>query len=312
MSPYRLLLLTVALIVGLTACGDDDTVDAGSGAADDTVDAGAGDDDGAGIPADGDDTDGSAAAGGGETRPWIGGEWVLQSITVGGADVTIPAGAVIDLTIIGPDSVSGNAGCNSISGTLSAPFDGDRDGGSLSWGDLAMTEMGCDILEFEGQYVTALLATEEWELSPPSGLIFRGAAIELVYGVGAGPVDVAFENTAWLFDTIYSGEGVERTASSTRADKPQVTAVFAAGEATLTSEDCGTVTLGAGYEAGSNDGPITFEGVEEAFAACDDPESNMLQAMQGLAAATGFQVFDGRLTFIGLPGETVSFVAADG
>lgn len=285
----------------LAACGsDDDSVSAGSD----------GDTD---LPAvdDGGDGDDSNAAGGDATRPWIGGEWDLQSMTVDGAEVDIPATAAVNLTITGPDSITGDAGCNSINGVISAPFDGDRDGGTLTIGDLAMTEMGCDILDFESQYVDALVATNEWELAPPSGLVFRGEGIELVYGIGAPAAEVAFENTEWLFDTIYDGEGVDRTASSTRADKPQVTAIFAAGQAELISEDCGTVTLGAGYETGS-DGPITFEGTEAAFSACEDPESNMLSAIQGLADASSFQVFDGRLTFIGLAGETVSFIAADG
>jgi heat shock protein HslJ len=302
-SPFRLFLLIVALIFTLAACGsDDDSVSAGS------------DDGDADLPAAdaADGSDSSGAAGGGATRPWIGGEWALQSLTVAGIDVTVPANAGVNLTINGPDSISGSAGCNSINGAILAPFDDDRDGGPLTITDLAMTEMACDLLDFEIQYVDALLAATEWELAPPSGLVFRGDGVELTYGIGAPQADVALENTVWLFDTIFDGEGVERTASSTRADKPQVTVIIAAAEATLTSDDCGTVTLGAGYEAGGSDGPITFEGTEAAFAACEDPESNMLSAIQGLADATGFQIFDGRLTLIGLPGETVSFVAADG
>lgn len=299
-SPLRLVVLILALTLGLAACGSDD----------DSISAGSDGDADSGLPA-ADDSDSSGAAGGGATRPWIGGEWELQSMTVDGADVPVPANAGVNVTITGPDSISGSAGCNSISGAILAPFDGDRDGGPLTITDLAMTEMGCDILDFEGQYVNALLAASEWELAPPSGLVFRSDSVELVYGIGAPPADVAFENTEWLFDTIFDGEGVQRTASSTRADKPQVTLIVAAGQAELISEDCGTVTIGAGYDGGS-DGPITFEGTEAAFAACEDPESNMLSAVQGLADATSYQVFDGRLTFIGLPGETVSFIAADG
>ena len=322
MSRSRLLLLTFALLFSLAACGgDDDTIAAGS---DDET--GASTDDGGAVvgdDTDGDDTDGEAgdetddaagsgAAGGGTTRPWIGGEWVLRALTVDGASVAIPPTAELQMTITGPGTISGDAGCNSFSGDFSAPFDGDRDAGSLSWNGLAITEMACDILDFELQYVDALLSANEWELAPPDGLIFRGDGVELNYGTGAPPAAINFEDSQWLFDTIFDGEGVERTASSTRADKPEVTLVVAGGVATLSSEDCGSIALTAlDYTAG-NEGPISFSGVEAAFEACEDPESNMLAAAQGLADATGFMVFDGRLTFIGLPGETVSFIATDG
>ncbi|MEM7325106.1 MAG: META domain-containing protein [Actinomycetota bacterium] len=299
MLPHRLLLLIFVLVLGLAACGDDN---------DGTVDAGAGSDADSDLPADG-DADGSGAAASGGTRPWIGGEWDLVSMTVDGAAITIPPTASVNLSITGPDQVTGDAGCNSFGGTISAPFDGDRDGGPLMLGEVAITEMGCDILDFESQYVDALVATTEWELAPPSGLVFRGDGVELVYGIAAPPAEVAFENTEWLFDTIFDGEGVERTASSTRGDKPPVTAVFAAGQATLTSDDCGTVTIGVRYDADTDAGAISFDKTDPG---CTDPESNMIPAVRGLVDATGFQIFDGRLTFIGLPGETVSFIAADG
>lgn len=298
MTAPRFFFIVLATVLGLAACGSDDSVDAGAG----------------GLPGGSATDDGGSgdAASGGATRPWIGGDWTLQSITVDGAVVAIPPGAQITLAITGPDQIQGDAGCNSFGGTITTAFDEDRDGGSLSLGEIAITEMACDILDFESQYVNALMAATEWELAPPAGLVFRGDTVELIYGPGQPPADVPFENTPWRFDTIFAGDGVNRTASSTRGDKPPVTATFAGGQATLVSDDCGIVTLGAAYDGDSSEGAITFNGIDAALTACADPESNMVAALQGLADATGFGVYEGRLTFIGLPGETVSFVAADG
>ncbi|MEM7273024.1 MAG: META domain-containing protein [Actinomycetota bacterium] len=175
----HLLLLAVFGVLGLllAACGDetpDIAVDAG--VAPDSPPDGPADDDAAG--------DSGAAAGGGATRPWIGGDWVLASITVDGTKVAIPDGAVLDLSIVGPDQISGSAGCNSFGGTISAPFDGDADAGALTIGELAITEMACEILDFESTYVDALVAANEWELAPPQGLVFRGDGVELNYLLG--------------------------------------------------------------------------------------------------------------------------------
>ncbi len=313
-SPRRRLPMLVALLAVLAvvaaACGSDDTsTEAGSDASDPSDESDASDESDDNNAGDGAGDGGDAASGG--TRAWIAGSWVLQSATGPDGPLALPP-VELDLTITGPDQVEGNAGCNSFGGTISAPFDDDADAGPLTLDELFITEMACEYLDVELAYVDLLTSVDRWELAPPSGLIFRGEGVELVYGIGAAPAEVPLEQTLWVFDTIFDGEGVERTASSTRSDKPEVTATFAGGVLTVEADDCGPIEIAVTYEPGAADGPLAVADGTEPVADCDDPESNLVAAIDGIVAASGFQIFDGRLTLIGLPGETVSFRASDG
>ncbi len=199
--------LALVIAVTLAACGggdDDAAVDAGTATDDSSVPGDAnvtGDSlaDGAvddpGLPADGDDGDASdLAAGGGATRPWIAGEWQLVSATSGGETLALPVEPV-SMSIIAPDEVNGSAGCNSFGGQISAPF-GDGDFGDLSFSKMAITEMACEpieVMDFEASYMEALGNADAWELSPPTGLVFRGEGIELVYEIGDVPAPATDE-----------------------------------------------------------------------------------------------------------------------
>lgn len=304
MSPRRFSLLLAVLAASLllvSACGSEDG-EAGTDA-DGTIDDA--------LPDDASSGDG---AGGDASRPWIAGAWVLESATATDGPLSLPPGTPLPLSITGPDGIEGNAGCNGFSGRINAPFDGVQDGGSLSISQLSMTEMGCEHLDFEIRYFELLAGVDEWALAPPSGLVFRGDGIELVYTVGAPPAERPLEGTTWIFDTVFSGEGIERTASSTRADQPEVTALLLGGVLTLSAEGCSPVEINVGYEPGGVDGAFTIEEPESLAGRvdCADQESNLVAAVDGVAQSTGFQIFAGRLTLIGLPGETVSFRAADG
>lgn len=305
--PTSLIVLGLAALLALVlaACGSDDdgSVDAGGSTTE--------------PPAGGTDDGGDAAgdaAGGGATRAWIAGDWVLQSATGPDGPLTLPANSPIELGIAGPDQLSGTGGCNSLGGIISAPFDGDRDGGDLTISEVFMTEIGCEHLEFETAYVGLLTSATEWELAPPSELIFRGDGIELVYGIGQPAVPVALEGTTWVFDTVFDGSGVERTASTPRLDLPLVTAVIEDGTMTLQAAGCADLSVPVSYTPGTTEGPFTPEPETDLLAAvdCGDAESNLSQAVDGVAQATGFQIVESRLTLIGLPGETVSFSANDG
>lgn len=300
--------MVAACAILLAACGsgddgDDITTDdpGSSDPIDDSADS-----------ADGGTADGGAASGG-ATRPWIAGTWVLQSATGPDGALTLPS-QPLEMTIAGPDAISGDAGCNTFGGRIDAPFDDDRDGGDLTLSELFWTEMACEDLDVETAYLDLLTKVTDWELAPPSGLVFRGDGIELVYGIAEPPAELTLEGPTWIFDTIFDGEGVERTASSTRTDKPEVTAVIADSNLTLISEGCAPIEVGLDYIPEATDGQLAV--VDAATLAeridCDDPESNLVAAVDGLAQAIGYQIVDGRLTLIGLPGETISFRAADG
>lgn len=273
--PLFVAIFTFALAVGLAACGSDDG----------EVDAGAGDGDG--------------------TRPSLAGDWLLTSATIAGADTELPAGRDLDLTIEA-GRISGNGGCNSFGGTIDA-----GDDGSLTLSDLAITEMGCEpfsINEFETSYVQALIGADEWDVTP-TALIFRGEGTELVYEAGAPAVDLPLEQTAWTFDTIFEGSGVERAASTPRMDRPEVIMTIQGGQISLVSDDCGEVIIEAGFEEGV-DGNLSIADPEGLVVDCPDADSNMTAAVSGIVDATGFQIAESRLTFIGFDGETVGFRGA--
>ncbi len=300
MSPRRLLVLLAGLATAtilFAACGSGDdsaTNDAGS--------SGQADDDG---------SDGAASDG--ATRPWIAGTWALESVTGPDGPVPLPTGASLELTIAGPDQIDGDAGCNRFGGTIDAPFDGDRDGGTLSISDMFWTEMACDNLDFEGVYLDLLMLVDQWELAPPSGLVFRGDGVELVYGIGEPPPELTLESSTWVLDTVFDGEGMERTASSVRVDKPDVTMTVTGETLTLTADGCAPIEATVETVDGIG-GPFLVAQPDSLadLVDCDDAESNLVSAVDGVAIATGYQSVDGRLTLIGLPGETLSFRASDG
>jgi heat shock protein HslJ len=280
----RALILLTALVLLVQACGDGDEI----------VSPGA-EGDGTDIPSgQGDD---------GGTRPSIAGNWVLTSLASGGSAVEIPAGAVLEMTIEAGE-IRGDAGCNHYGGTIEA-----GDDGSVHLTDLAWTEMACEprtLMDFEQVHLGALVEATTWEVTPDA-LVFRGEGVELVYAMAAADPDLPLEQTVWTFDTVYGdGEGPQRAASTPRMDKPKATLVIAEGEATLISDDCGPVSFPFTYEPGG-DGNVTLPDPAAAEATCDDADSNLLTALAGITEATGYMIHEARLTFIGLPGETVSF-----
>ncbi len=274
---FRVLSLFAVLALLLAACGDDDVIVQSSGI-----------------------TDGTDAPDDSGTRPSIAGDWRLVSLTVDTAGVDLPVGVDLDVTI-DSGSIQGLGGCNRFGGSITA-----EDDGTMRIDEIFSTEMACEVLDFETIYLPALAGANQWEVTP-DGLTFRGDGTEMNYAQLEAAPPLALEETVWTFDTIFDGEGVNRTASTPRLDLPEVTLVIADGQATLTSEDCGVVGFALNYEPGV-DGNIAIPDPDGLDVACD-AESNMHPAVEGIMAATGFMIDESRLTFIGLPGETVAFVA---
>lgn len=300
MSSRRLLALLAVLaasVLLLAACGDDDGTTTGEPGSSD--------------PADDDDGDDAASDGG--TRPWIAGTWALQSATGDDGPLILPTDRTLELTITGPDRIEGDAGCNQFGGRIDAPFDGDRDGGSLTLSELFWTEMACADLDFEVVYLDLLTRVDSWELAPPSGLVFGGDGIELVYGVGEAPPELTLGSSTWILDTVFDGEGMERTASSMRADLPEVTMAVTGSTLTLLADGCAPIEAEVETEDGVEGSFLVADPADLAtLVDCEESETNLTTAVEGLAISTGYQSVDGRLTLIGLPGETLSFRAADG
>jgi heat shock protein HslJ len=236
------------------------------------------------------------------TRPSVAGDWILQGLTVDGAPVALPDGA-LEITIeLG--QLSGDLGCNSFFSEIDA-----ADDGTLTIGPIGQTEMACledGRMEFESTYGQALAATSAWSVDP-EGLILSGDTVEIRYSQAPAPVNQPLEGTVWQFDTLYSGEGPDRAATN-RADMDGVTLVIADGEATLAGPGCP-----GGVSAVTVEHDDGFEGaftVTRPGGSNDAPECEIVaMASNGLAGSTGFMIQENRLTFVGEAGETVGFTA---
>jgi len=116
-SPILLVMLALTLTL-LAACGSSDTVDVGDG--DDVPDQ---------------STTTTDARDDGGTRPTLKGLWVLDTLTVDGADVTVPDGIDMEIEL---GRIGGTGGCNSFGGRIDA-----ADDGTLVLAELGWTEMAC-------------------------------------------------------------------------------------------------------------------------------------------------------------------------
>lgn len=250
------------------------------------------------ITGDGDPIDG----GDGTVSPV--GDWVLTSLTIDGAPVVIPDDPPFDMTMEA-GVIGGLGGCNRFGGELQIDPDG-----TMTITNLAMTEMACQplsLLDFESAYVGALSRADSWAVTP-TDLVLTGADVELRYAVAPDVVPLALEGTTWIFDTIFAGAGIERTASTPPLDRAEVTLVIEGGTAVLGADDCGEVSFPLAHEDGI-DGNIALDADARPKAPCGEGSSNLPLALESVYASTGFALTEGRLTLIGLEGETVGFRA---
>ena len=118
-----------------------------------------------------------AGAGASPTRPLtdpdlIGTEWILGDL---------PGQVLADVrptvSFSGDGTVSGNAGCNTFSGTYTA------DGSTLTLGPLATTRMACEGAKgtLETAYVAALQATTAYELTDAGELKLTSGTTTLTF-----------------------------------------------------------------------------------------------------------------------------------
>lgn len=234
------------------------------------------------------------------TRPSLAGDWILRSLTVDGEAVSLPDDE-LEITIqLG--EITGDLGCNSFFGVIDT-----ADDGALTIGAIGQTEMAClddGRMEVESAYGRALGAVTAWTVDP-AGMTFSGEGTEIRYEQAPPPVNQPLVGTVWHFDTIYSGEGVDRAAEN-RADMEGVTLVISGDEAVIVGPDCAGVISVVEFAEG-RDGAfaVTTPGPIDASAPCEIVGI----AAGGLAESTAFMIDENRLTFIGLPGETVGFSA---
>lgn len=133
--------------------------------------------------------------------PDIDGAWELVRGTHDGADIVVPDGARITLTITG-DELSGTSACNQYGGSF------ERDGNSISIGPISMTEMACEepIMAAESAYLAALGDVDTVE--PGRSLWLTGPATDLQFQLVPPVDDAAIVGTTWVLDSLISADAV--------------------------------------------------------------------------------------------------------
>lgn len=154
------------------------------------------------------------------------GDWVLVDGVASVDDYPIT------LSINGSE-VSGRAACNSYGGAIQI------NGGSVSFGDLFQTEMGCEpeVMEAESAFMAALGAVDGFRFADGE-LILIGSAADLVFRPVPTVPTSELVGTKWLLETLIEGE----------------TATSVGGEpATLLLSSDGTLTASTGCRNLSGD-----------------------------------------------------------
>lgn len=166
--------------------------------------------------------------GGGSSAPGsLEGKWQLVDGSHDEAPLPTVNGRRVTLEIDG-DEVRGNSGCNIYGGTLV------RDGDSIRFDALTMTEMGCPdgAMNLESAYVAALADVRRVEATQPR-LILAGSNSRLAFEREQPVADADLVGTSWQLETLVNGE----TAAST---------VHAADPATLVLDPTGSFKASTG------------------------------------------------------------------
>jgi heat shock protein HslJ len=108
-------------------------------------------------------------------------DWVLDAASMGSLVDRVPKNARVDLRFQGGEA-HGTAACNGFGGSYEA-----KDDGSLSFGQMAMTQMACDdpLMALESAYLRALEAVSGFQVTG-SGLVLTGGDVALTF-VATGP-----------------------------------------------------------------------------------------------------------------------------
>lgn len=140
----------------------------------------------------------------------IDGPWQLTSGSIDGQEIAIIEDHPISI-VFDRDQVSGTASCNGYGGTFGL------DGASISFGNLAMTEMAClpeETMVAEQLYASALTVVDTVELD--GDLALKGPNVELIFTALEPVPQAELTNTVWVLEGLISGDAVSpATARST-------------------------------------------------------------------------------------------------
>ena len=122
--------------------------------------------------------DGSAPQASTDPAELTGVVWVLDDATRGALAEEAPEASDITLEFADDGTVSGNAGCNTYSGSYEAD-----DQGSMSFGQAAMTQMACGeaVMALESNYLQTLGQVTAFAIDE-GNLIMQAVNVQLTYG----------------------------------------------------------------------------------------------------------------------------------
>jgi heat shock protein HslJ len=213
--------------------------------------------------------------------------FISQSIADEGIAHGLAQGTAVRLTFQG-DTLSANAGCNTMSGGYTI------DGGKLvTIGDWATTEMGCQpALQAQDQWLSAFLSSgPRITLNGDSlVLISGGTAMELLDREVAEP-DQPLVGTNWTLSSLISGDAVS--------------SVPAGVTATIKFSQDGTVEIHPGCNTGSgtysiSEDSIQFNDLATTDMACDGPPMSVESAVLEILSANSitYTIDSGNLTLM--------------
>jgi heat shock protein HslJ len=104
--------------------------------------------------------------------------WVVQEMNVDGT-MSAPADGVVSYAVFSEGAVAGNAGCNNYNGNY------ETDGGSMTIGPLASTQMFCEgAMDQEFAYLTLLGSVDSYKVSGNDLILSDGDTVLIKYTEG--------------------------------------------------------------------------------------------------------------------------------
>jgi heat shock protein HslJ len=226
-----------------------------------------------------DDAAGGATTGGDLT----GVTWVLDHASMMTLVDMVPTGARIDIAFDAAD-VHGHAACNSYGGG----YEADASAGSLSFSDLASTQMACDppLMDLEAAYLRAIGDVTGYQVTgDQTGLVLTGGTAALTFTPQAPTEALPLEGTAWTLTTIATPDS--QAVSSTIAGT-KVSAQFDTG---MVSGSGGCNTYHGTYE--TSDSSLTFGPLAATRMMCEQDVSTQEQGYLAALDATASFTIDG-------------------
>lgn len=104
--------------------------------------------------------------------------WVVQEMNIDGT-MTASADGVVSYAVFGDGVVTGSAGCNNYNGSY------ETDGGSMTIGPFASTQMFCDgAMDQEFAYLTLLDSVDSYKVSGSKLTLSNGDTVLITYTEG--------------------------------------------------------------------------------------------------------------------------------